>query len=94
MNLSLSGAFVMMEQTVDLDPGIRMGFRIQPATDCIATGQLARVVPMGLAQGVGVELSWWNPAFGNFMRNLEAASDIELMDFIRDIGRIHIWAGF
>jgi len=93
MNLSLSGAFVMMEQTVELEPTLRLAFRIQPSTDCVATGNLARIVPMGMAQGLGVELTWWNPAFANFMRNLESASDIEMMDFIRDIGRIHIWSG-
>lgn len=94
MNLSLTGAFVMLEQTVDLFESIRLNFRIQPATDCQAAGRLARVVPMGMAQGVGLELTWWNQEFANFLRNLEAASDIEIMDFLRDIGRLYLWSGW
>jgi hypothetical protein len=94
MNLSLTGTFVMLEQTVDLHTGIQLNFRILPANDCHAAGHLARIVPMGMAQGVGVELTWWNPEYENFLRNLESASDIEMMDFIHDIGRVYLWSGY
>jgi len=94
MNLSLTGTFVMLEQTVDLHDSMQLNFTIQPSNECHAAGRLARIVPMGMAQGVGVELTWWNPAYENFMRNLESASDMEMMDFIRDIGRVYLWSGW
>ncbi len=93
MNLSENGVFVqMMDAQIELEPLVRMRFRVGESV-CDAYGQMARVMRMGTGQGFGVELTQVNDAFSNFVRNLRAADDQDIMLFVRDMGRIDIWIG-
>jgi len=77
MNLSESGAFVMLDQPMPIDAEVHLRFRIKPGTHCEASGHLARVLPLGHKHAFGVELTERNSGFTFFVRNLAIASEIE-----------------
>ncbi len=91
MNMSESGALVMMPKSVQLGPNVAIRFQVPPDTICEASGYIARIDDMGMFQGVGISLPNANPAFSIFLRNLAAAMNDQVSYFVRDMGRIKIW---
>ncbi len=90
MNISASGAFVIIDDPIPARSRIRLRFRIQPGTWCEASGVLKRVLPLGRKHAFGVELTERNAGFDFFVRNLSLADELELMSFVRDMGRVYI----
>jgi len=93
MNLSASGAFVIIDDPIPQRSPIQLRFRIKPGTWCEASGYLTRVLPIGRKHAIGVELTERNAGFDFFVRNLALASELELMSFVRDMGRVYIRVG-
>lgn len=91
LNLSESGALLMMPKSVQLGPNVAMRFMVPPNTICEATGNIVRIDDMGLYQGVGMSFPNANPAYAIFLRNLSAATNEQVSYFVRDMGRIKIW---
>ena len=90
LNLSQSGVFVMLDDSVPQHALIRLHFHIRPTTDCEATGYPARILALGHGHAVGVELTKRNAGYKHFIRNLAYASEPELLAFMRDVGRVNI----
>lgn len=90
INLSESGAFVTMDEATPLPPSVTLEFSLRGRQPCRARGRVARVVPLGGGQGFGVELSDRNDAYRGFIAALGAASQVELMALLSDMGRIVI----
>jgi len=93
MNLSESGAFVMLDEPVAAETPVNLRFRIKPGTWCEASGHLSRTLPLGNKHAFGIVLTERNAGFDFFVRNLAIATDIELMSFVRDMGRVYIRLG-
>jgi hypothetical protein len=93
IDLSPSGAFVMMDRAIPLDGVIELRFHPRDGGECRASGKVAHVQEVGVGQAFGVELTWACDDFQRFVRDLAAASDSELNDYIQDMARIHIRVG-
>lgn len=93
INLSEWGAFVLMDEPADLDGEIHLDFDIGRSFACAATGKLAHSVAMGNAMGFGIGLSARNVGYASFIRNLESASNLQIMQMIRDMKRIDVRVG-
>lgn len=93
LNLSELGAFVMMDADSPLETNVHFSFRLPEGSECQAWGRLARVMPMGKMIGFGVEITHRNDSFIEFIEGLARASDVDMLDLIREMGRIGIWVG-
>lgn len=92
LNLSWSGAFVMMEEAAALPPSLTLEFTLRGRQPCRARARLAHVVPLGAGQGFGLEITEQNDAYRSFIAALGSASQVELMALISDMSRIVIEA--
>jgi hypothetical protein len=93
INLSANGAFVMMDRVVPLDGAIELRFWPREGGECCARGKAAHIQQLGLGQAFGIELTWCDEGFAQFVKGLAKASDRELMEYINDMRRIHIRVG-
>lgn len=90
INLSASGALVMMDRQVPLEGSIEIYFHPREGGECRAHGKAVHVTPVGLGQSFGVELSSCDDGFKRFVAALSTASDRELGEHLKDMRRIHI----
>jgi len=90
INLSASGAFIMMDRVVPLAGIIELYFHPRDGGECRARGKAAHVTSVGIGQSFGVVLDWSDDAFRKFVEGLAKASDRDLVDLLKDMRRIHI----
>ena len=91
MNMSESGALIMMPKVHLPGANVALRFTIPPNTVCEARGMIARVDDMGMYQGIGISLPQPNTAYTIFLRNLAVAEKESIRFIVRDMGRITVW---
>ncbi len=90
LNLSETGALVMIDRGIALGTNVHMQFRVPPDVVCETRGAVAHIMDMGIYQGVGVSFDFCSDTYTNFFRNLAVAKPTDVMHFVRDMGRITV----
>ena len=90
LNLSETGALVMMDTGIPVGKNVHMQFKVPPNVICETRGAVAHIMDMGIYQGIGVSFNYANDAYHNFFRNLAVAKPTDIMHFVRDMGRITV----
>lgn len=93
MDLSESGAALTSPRPVPVHSGVFLRFRIDPDISCEATGAVVRSHRFGELWGVGVDLTYANQPFLNFLRNLDSVHEAERPALLGDIRDLQVHFG-
>ncbi len=93
VDFSEHGASLTMFSPVAEGCGAYFSFQLDPDTHCEATGSTVRVLPFGKFYGVGIDLVFANPAYLNFLRNLDAIPEATRAKFFAEMGNLIIRFG-
>ena len=93
VDFSEHGASLTMFSPVTEGSGAHFSFEPDPTTLCEATGSTVRVLPFGKFYGVGIDLVFANPAYLNFLRNLDAIPEATRAKFFAEMHNLVIRFG-
>jgi hypothetical protein len=85
IDFSEHGASLTIFSPVAEASGAYFSFQLDPDTHCEATGSTVRVLPFGKFYGVGIDLVFANPAYLNFLRNLDAIAEATRAKFFAEM---------
>lgn len=91
MNLSVKGIFVTVKEKVDLGPNVYLTFNPGPDIVCEASGTVAHSMGFGNGVGFGAQFDRTTPTYAQFLRNLSAASQVDIMTYMKFIKRMKVW---
>ncbi len=91
MNLSVSGVFVTTRDKVELGPNIYLNFSPSEGVVCEASGQVVHSMGFGNGVGFGAHLDRTTPTYLQFLNDLSAASQVDIITYMKFIKRIKVW---
>lgn len=85
MDISETGTAIVAPRPLPVQTGVFLRFSIDPDISCEATGVVVRCHPFGDQWGLGVDLTYANQPFLNFLRNLDSVHEAERPALLADI---------
>jgi len=93
MDISEAGASIASPLPVPVHTGVFLRYRIEPSIRCEATGAVVRSHHFGSDWGVAIDLTYANPPFLNFLRNLDAVHEAQRPALLADIADLQLHFG-